>query len=291
MIKRVAIFSSFKDDITIHCLTKLSDTLKSRGVEVFLLKTLENGHKGWNTKGEKVLDSMKDIPLPDLVFSVGGDGTFLETSHKVVDYNLPIAGINTGRLGFLANISLGEIEFAVDAIIDRKFSLIRRYILEVGNPEPLFGPEGSIGLNEVTVQKADLNMITIRVRVDGIYLNTYWADGLIVSTATGSTAYNVSTGGPILSPTDKSIVISAISPHNLTVRPVVLPGNSVLELSIDGRGKEFLATCDFRFKKVAVGTNITIRQSAKQVLTVMLDDRDFFSTLRSKLMWGADTRN
>ena len=134
-------------------------------------------------------------------------------------------------------------------------------------------------------------MITISVYVDGTYLNTYWADGLIVSTATGSTAYNLSVGGPILSPEDESIIISPISPHNLTIRPIVLSGKSKLRMVVEGRGNEYLATCDFRSKRVPFGQDIYLVQAANKLKTVMLKGRDFYSTLRNKLMWGADKRN
>ncbi len=291
MIKKVAVFSSFKDDITIQCLSRLLHRLEESGVDCSLVSTSGTRGLAGNLEGKKISRNLDNMPTPDFVFSVGGDGTFIETATKVLNLNLPIAGINTGRLGFLANVSLGEIDAAVEAVLNGKFTIIERYLLEVGNPDPLFGEGESIALNEITVQKADLNMITIKVRVNNNYLNTYWADGMIISTATGSTAYNISTGGPILTPGDNSIILSAICPHNLTIRPIVLPGSSVFEISIDGRGGEFLATCDFRFRKISIGTNITIRQSGKRVKTVMLDDRDFFSTLRSRLMWGADNRN
>ena len=159
------------------------------------------------------------------------------------------------------------------------------------SPESLFGREGAYALNEVTLQKADLNMITIQVFVNDLYLNTYWSDGLIISTATGSTAYNLSSGGPILTPEDNSIIISPMSPHNLTIRPIVLPGRSDLRLVVEGRGTEYLATCDFRWQKLPFTTSLRIRQSKDVLKTIMLHGTDFFTTLRTKLMWGADRRN
>jgi len=146
-------------------------------------------------------------------------------------------------------------------------------------------------LNEVTIQKADPSMITINVYVDGAYLNTYWADGLIVSTATGSTAYNLSVGGPILSPEDESIIISPISPHNLTIRPIIISGESNLRMIVEGRSKEYIATCDFRSKRLPFSEGISISRSREKLKTVMLKGMDFYSTLRNKLMWGADRRN
>jgi NAD+ kinase len=171
------------------------------------------------------------------------------------------------------------------------YEIIERSLLEITEPSNLFNGSAPVALNEITIQKADLSMITISVFVDDTYLNTYWADGLIVSTATGSTAYNLSVGGPILSPEDESIIISPISPHNLTIRPIVLTGSSKLRMVVEGRSDEYLATCDFRSKRVPFGQDIHIVQALDKLKTVMLIGKDFYSTLRNKLMWGADKRN
>ena len=240
---------------------------------------------------EKFSD-LKDLDnLPDLVLSVGGDGTFLETMLKVRDFGIPIAGVNTGRMGFLANISEDEIGHSIDLLCDGEFKIIERSLIEIKHPEGLFDKGSSTALNEVTIQKADPSMITINVYVDGTYLNTYWADGLIVSTATGSTAYNLSVGGPILSPEDESIIISPISPHNLTIRPIIISGESNLRMTVEGRTHEYIATCDFRSKRLPFSEEITIARSPDKLKTVMLKGMDFYSTLRNKLMWGADRRN
>jgi NAD+ kinase len=146
-------------------------------------------------------------------------------------------------------------------------------------------------LNEITIQKADLSMITINVYIDGTYLNTYWADGLIISTATGSTAYNLSVGGPILSPEDQSFIISPIAPHNLTIRPIIVSGESKLRMVIEGRSREYLATCDFRSKRLPFSQELRIEKSGSTLKTLMVGRMDFYSTLRNKLMWGADRRN
>jgi NAD+ kinase len=147
--------------------------------------------------------------------------------------------------------------------------------------------QGLNSTDEITIQKADLSMITIHVYVDKTYLNTYWADGLIVSTATGSTAYNLSVGGPILTPEDESIIISPISPHNLTIRPIILSGDKILRMVVEGRSTEYLATCDFRSGRLPFSEEIHISRSPEKLKTVMLRGRDFYSTLRNKLMWGA----
>ena len=164
-------------------------------------------------------------------------------------------------------------------------------MLEISQPAGLFDGNSSSALNEITIQKADLSMITINVFVNDIYLNTYWSDGLIISTATGSTAYNLSVGGPILSPEDESIIISPISPHNLTIRPIIISGESRLRMVIEGRSTEYMATCDFRSKKLPFTVEMHIERAPVKIRTVMLRGMDFYSTLRNKLMWGADKRN
>ena len=235
------------------------------------------------------LSTLED--LPDMILSVGGDGTFLETVLKVKDYGIPVAGVNTGRMGFLANIPNEDIDSSVDLLCNDDFEIIDRSLLEISRPAGLFEGDSSTALNEVTIQKSTMSMIIIHVYVNGVFLNTYWADGLIVSTATGSTAYNLSVGGPILSPEDESIIISPISPHNLTIRPIVLSGNSELRMVMEGRTQEYLATCDFRFKQLPINEEINIVQSKLKLKTVMLKGRDFYSTLRNRLMWGVDKRN
>jgi NAD+ kinase len=208
----------------------------------------------------------------------------------VRDTGIPIAGVNTGRMGFLANISTDEIGKSVEMLCNNEYEIVERSLLEMSKPTDLFDGM-SLALNEITIQKADLSMITINVYIDDIHLNTYWADGLIVSTATGSTAYNLSVGGPILSPDDESIIISPIAPHNLTIRPIVLSGAGKIRMQVEGRSREYLATCDFRSKRLPFSQEINIVRSPVKVKTVMLKGRDFYTTLRSKLMWGADWRN
>jgi NAD+ kinase len=172
-----------------------------------------------------------------------------------------------------------------------EYEIIERSLLKISEPAGLFEGNSSSALNEITIQKADLSMIIINVYVDETYLNTYWSDGLIVSTATGSTAYNLSVGGPILSPEDESVIISPIAPHNLNIRPIILSGEGRLRMVIEGRSNEYLATCDFRSIKVPFCQEIHIIRDPVKLKTVMLKGNDFFSTLRNRLMWGADKRN
>ena len=291
MLRRVAIFSQDKSRKTIECVSHLVKEMCSRGTYLSLYE--KAGEYSSCTGGlvEKFSDLESLGEKPDIALSVGGDGTYLETMMLVRSLDIPIAGVNTGRLGFLANIPGDDILPSLDLLYNGSYDIVERSLLEIVQPSECFINGGAYALNEVTIQKADLNMITIHVYVNEIYLNTYWSDGLIISTATGSTAYNLSAGGPILIPDDSSIIISPISPHNLTIRPIVLSGRSVLRLVVEGRGNEYLATCDFRWQKLPFTTSLLIRQPSGKLKTIMLHGTDFFSTLRSKLMWGADKRN
>ena len=292
MLERVAIYRQENNSRTREVILRLIKEFCGTGVKIQLYEKKDD--LSICPEGD-LIETFTDLNslsgLPDLVLSVGGDGTFLETMLKVKNLGIPVAGINTGRLGFLANISEEEINHSLDLLYKGDYEIIKRSLLEISNPADLFSDSPAVALNEITIQKADLSMITISVYVDDTYLNTYWADGLIVSTATGSTAYNLSVGGPILSPEDESIIISPISPHNLTIRPIVISGRSNLRMVVEGRSNEFLATCDFRSKRVAFGQDIHIVQASDKLKTVMLKGRDFYSTLRNKLMWGADKRN
>jgi NAD+ kinase len=274
MLKTVAIFHKDSTEKTKKVVNRLISEFLFQGVEVFEFTDL----------------SMLPA-LPQMALSVGGDGTFLETAMILKDTEIPIAGINTGRMGFLANIPADDIEQSIRTLLNNEYTIIERCCLKLEKPERLFSGNESSALNEITIQKADLKMITIKVEVDGKHLNAYWSDGLIISTATGSTAYNLSTGGPILLPDDTSIIISPISPHNLTVRPIVLSGQSKLKLKIEGRSNEFMVTCDFRSKRVPFSEEIHISMDSVKLKTVMLNGVDFYSTLRNKLMWGLDRRN
>jgi NAD+ kinase len=292
MLSRVAIYSKDNNQKTREGINRLVSEFCRRKIKIQVYQKLG---ENINCPGGELIERFSDLStisgLPDLVLSVGGDGTFLETVLKVKDLGIPIAGVNTGRMGFLANISDEEIGHSIDMLCQGEYEIIERCLLELSRPTGLFEGNSSSALNEITIQKADLSMITISVYVGETHLNTYWSDGLIVSTATGSTAYNLSAGGPILSPEDESIIISPISPHNLTIRPIVLSGNSRLRMIMEGRSNEYLVTCDFRWKRLPFSEEITIVKAPVKIKTVMLKGRDFYSTLRNKLMWGADRRN
>jgi NAD+ kinase len=292
MLAKVAIYSKEGNPKTTQVVSRLIDEFCRRGIGVLLYqKNLAEATGVGNDMVLRFSDLGKLDELPGLMLSVGGDGTFLETVLKIRSFGIPVAGVNTGRMGFLANIPEDEISKSIDLLCGGDFEIIERSLLEITSPVNLFENQSQVALNEVTLQKTDPRMITISVYTDNIYLNTYWADGLIVSTATGSTAYNMSVGGPILSPEDESIIISPISSHNLTTRPIIISGDTVLRMTVEGRSSDYLATCDFRSGRVPFGKELHITQSAEKLKTVMLKGMDFYSTLRNKLMWGADRRN
>jgi NAD+ kinase len=293
MVRKVAILYKGCNPKTRECLQMLISELSFRKIEVFLYSRNEDEVAPYREETiSGLFSSLSEFTVkPDLIFSVGGDGTFLETAMVVGDTGIPIAGINTGRMGFLANIPNENIKQSVDLLCNEDFYVVNRSLLEIVRPENIFGIDRALALNEVTIQKTGFSMLNIHVYVNDEFLNTYWADGIIISTATGSTAYNLSVGGPILSPDDDSIVISPISPHHLTVRPLVLSGRNNLKIGIEGRVKEYLATCDFRSKNMRINEEIHIHIPDFKLKTVMLKKMTFFNTLRNRLMWGMDKRN
>lgn len=226
----------------------------------------------------------------DLLISIGGDGTILDAITLIRDSNIPIVGINTGRLGFLASISKNEIEKALKDIIKGKYEIEERSLLRLETSSHLF-KDFPYSLNEIAVQKVDSAMITVHVYIDDEFLNTYWADGLIVSTPTGSTAYSLSVGGPIIIPNSGNFIIAPISPHNLTVRPIVLPDTSRLKLKLEGRSLNYIASLDHRSIMINNTEEIEIYKADFKVKLIKLKNTSFYKTLRNKLMWGADKRN
>ena len=292
MLERVAIYSKGNSPKTREGVSRLIREFCTKGIKMQIYQ--QSGDPVLCPGGE-LIERFSDLSSisgkPQLVLSVGGDGTFLETVLKVKDLGIPIAGVNTGRMGFLANISDEEIGVAAEMLCNNEFDILQRSLIEITGPSGLFEGDSASALNEITVQKADPSMITVNVYVNEAYLNTYWCDGLIISTATGSTAYNLSVGGPILSPEDESIIISPIAPHNLNIRPIVLSGSSRLRLVMEGRTSEYMVTCDFRSKRLPINESIEINLAPVKIKTIMLRGRDFYSTLRNKLMWGADRRN
>ena len=222
----------------------------------------------------------------NVVLSFGGDGTLLNTAHEIGDSGTPILGVNLGRLGFLASLEESQLVAAIKHLETEQYRVEHRFVLEA-SAQGVDLPH-RWALNEFVVQRSgDASLIAIDVAVDGTALNTYWADGLLLATPTGSTAYNLAVGGPIVVPTSETILVTPVAPHTLTVRPVVLPGNVTIDASVRGGGP-FVFTSDGRGTVVEDGTvHITVRRAAHTVNLVQMPDEDFFQTLRTKLMWGA----
>jgi NAD+ kinase len=227
----------------------------------------------------------------DFLISVGGDGTMLDTVTLVQNSGIPILGINTGRLGFLANTKQQEIDVAIDSLQEGHFSLDKRTLLHLDSNIGCFG-DNNFALNELTIHKKDTSsMITIHAYLNGEYLNSYWADGLIISTPTGSTGYSLSCGGPILMPQSESFVINPIAPHNLNVRPIIVSDKNIISIEIEGRSQHFLASLDSRSETVDPSVQLAVRKEDFTLNLVKLNNQNFMDTLRNKLMWGLDMRN
>ena len=230
------------------------------------------------------------IGQADIMFSLGGDGTFLESVTIVQDHGIPIAGINTGRLGFLSNIPASSIEPSIDAIFKKHFSLEYRSLI---NLELSVGKLSgfSCALNDVSLQKKYSSMITIHAYLNDVLLNSYWADGLIISTPTGSTAYSMSVGGPIVTPDSNNFIISPLAPHNLAVRPVIVPDHNTIRLKVDSRDSCFILSLDSRSEIFDTNIEILIRRASFTIKTIRIEGFTFYDTMRNKLMWGVDKRN
>jgi len=231
------------------------------------------------------------IENTDMLFSIGGDGTILDTVPFVRDSGIPILGINLGRLGFLSSISKNEIIQALDSIFKGEYYLDKRTLLQLDQPGEIFG-NLNFALNDLTIYRNNTtSLIVVHVYVDDKFLNSYWGDGLIVSTPTGSTAYSLSVGGPIMSPGSQNFVIAPIASHNLTVRPVVIQDSSTIRIKIGGREDTYLMTMDSRHSSINKEDELVIRKCDFEVNLVEMNNKDFFSTIRDKLHWGVDTRN
>lgn len=227
----------------------------------------------------------------DLLLSIGGDGTLLDTLMFVADTCIPILGINAGRLGFLTGVNKDNIETALTEVLNGSFKLDKRKLIQLDSNIPLFG-NAPYALNELTIHKKDTSsMIVIHTYLNGEFLTSYWADGLIISTSTGSTAYNLSCGGPILIPTSENFVITPISPHNLNIRPIVVPDTSILSFEIEGRADFFNCTLDSRMATIDNTIQLAVKQADFTLNLVKLNDTNFLQTLAQKLNWGKDTRN
>ena len=240
-----------------------------------------------NVKG--LIDENDDFDA-DIVFSIGGDGTFLQTATRIGKKEIPILGINTGRLGFLADVSNNDVQHVLPEILNRKYEIESRTILKLSTGEKIFKGY-NYALNEVAVTKFDnSSMITIHAYIDGNYLNSYQADGLLIATPTGSTAYSMSVGGPIIEPTAANFVITPIAPHSLNTRPLVITDDNVITLRMESRNKSVLVALDGRSAEIERDVEITIQKADFTAKVIKRFNHTFYDTIRTKLMWGADNR-
>lgn len=290
---RIAIYGKEIRENYLPFLSSLLRVLEEKGISVLIYEKFHHFIQQKITLETPVntFDSTMNMDTVDYLFSIGGDGTILEAVTLLQSHKTPILGINTGRLGFLSSITTDEIHGALTAILNSDFDLDKRSLLCLDTDNQLFGDQ-NFALNEITVQKQDTSsMITIHVFLDDEFLNSYWADGLIISTPTGSTAYSLSCNGPVVHPDSNNIILTPIAPHNLNVRPLVIPDNKTLTLKIEGRVETFLVTLDSR--SIVTNTNLalTIKKCDHQVRLIRLKEHSFLKTLRNKLMWGLDKRN
>jgi NAD+ kinase len=227
----------------------------------------------------------------DFVISLGGDGTLLDTVTFVRNKNIPILGINFGRLGFLASIGKEDLSTAVSALRNRTFLIDKRSLIHLEASESLFG-DHPYGLNEFAIHKTDTSpMIKIHTYLNGEFLNTYWADGLIVATPTGSTGYSLSCNGPVIFPDSSSFVITPVAPHNLNIRPIVVPDDNIISFEVEGRTDKFICALDSRKELVNRQVQLAVKREKFTIGLVRLNENNFLQTLRNKLSWGLDTRN
>lgn len=292
---KVGIYGQFYHDDSGKYIQLLLELLDGNSVEVVIEKNfleLINQHKSIQ-KNYSHFSTFQELDKSyDLFFSIGGDGTILKTVTYVRDLGIPIVGINTGRLGFLATIRKENLENSIKQIFKGNYSVSRRNLLEVSSNNDYDFDGINFALNEITVnRKNTASMITVHTKINDEFLTSYWSDGLIVSTPTGSTGYSLSCGGPIVMPETSSFLLTPIAPHNLNMRPLVIPNHYKLSLQISGREDEHLISLDSRTHILPNETEIFIKRADFQINMVQLNDESFLKTLREKMFWGEDKRN
>ena len=291
---KIAIYSRGVENDQLKDINQLFTELINNGVEpVFFQDFFNQFYSAVNLDNKySTFNSHADLDDSiDCLISLGGDGTLLDTVTLVRDSGIPILGINYGRLGFLANIGRDEIHTAIDAIANRKYVLDKRTLVHLEANVPLFG-ETPYALNEFTIHKKDTSpMIKIHTYLNGEFLNTYWADGLIVATATGSTGYSLSCNGPVVFPDSSSFVITPVAPHNLNIRPIVVPDNTIISFELEGRTDEFICTLDSRREIVTKEVQLAVKKESFDINLIRMNENNFLQTLREKLSWGLDKRN
>jgi NAD+ kinase len=287
---KIAIYCRYKVAAQAESALQLMQHLRPKKVQVLLYERFFRGlprEQQEQLSDAQLFTEVRDLPQDVLcLVSIGGDGTFLEAASLVVGTNIPIVGVSAGRLGFLACITIEKAGEAIEDILARRFTVEHRAMLQVEGCSK--APQ--LALNEVCLQKRGAAIAEISVRINGCFLNNYWADGLIVATPTGSTAYSLSTGGPIVAPDADCLIVSPIAPHNLSVRPVVVPDSVTVELEMVTRSGSLIVGVDSQSYELPVGTTLKVKKAATKIGFIRFSDCNFYNTLRNKLLWGVDTR-
>ncbi len=290
---RVSIFGHTVKEESLPYLQALVGKLEENDISICFYEPFYNKIKSViNIKQEQSTFTLEGkLTKSDFLICIGGDGTILNAITLVGKSNIPIIGINAGRLGFLAANNFDEVHQMVEHLVEGNYELESRTLLEINTSNNLFG-DNNYALNELTIHRKDSSsMVVVHTYINGEYLNSYWADGVIVATPTGSTAYSLSCGGPILMPQSKNFSITPIAPHNLNVRPIIIPDNSEITLKIEGREELFLATLDSRTETLSSEDELKIKKADYDIKLVQFKDQHFFKTIRNKLLWGSDKRN
>jgi len=289
---KIAIYSRGNDHGLKAELQELVSRLTYNDIEVLLHYSLSGFVALLDNSNIKFFSGHDELDnTVDFLISLGGDGTILDTVTLVRDKNIPILGINYGRLGFLASLSKEELGQAVDALVNRRYVIDKRSLIHLDADVELFG-DAPFALNEFSIHKRDISpMIKIRTYLNGEFLNTYWCDGLIVATPTGSTGYNMSCNGPIVFPEAGSFVITPVAPHNLNVRPIIVPDSYIISFEVESRSDEFICAMDARREMVQKGVQLAVKKEIFLINLVRLNENNFLSTLHTKLTWGLDKRN
>lgn len=291
-MKKIAIYGQYLQENSLDTLQQVLLQLEEHSCEVFIEYDYEKLINGQiDLKKIQIFDELDSAF--DLMISIGGDGTILRAVSYIGKLNIPVMGINTGRLGFLATLQSEELETAFNLLFKGKYRLSKRSLITAQSNHPTnhTSPD-NFALNEVTVSRMNTtSMIQIETHLNGELLTSYWADGLIVSTPTGSTGYSLSCGGPVISPDTNAMVITPIAPHNLNARPLVIPDDTVITVKVMGRENEFLASLDNRIASYPDETELTLKKANFTIDLIQLEPVSFIKTIRNKLLWGEDKRN
>jgi len=293
---KIAIFGKFYHKNSESSIITLLKVLDDKKVEVFFDEQFYSTIKAQKNSNFKTIDFKTFNSLDnsyDLLISIGGDGTLLRAITYVRDYSIPIVGINTGRLGFLATIQKDNIENAIEDILNSNYRISDRSLLTIKTePENETLLDFNVALNEIAVSRKNTpSMIAVETYLNNEYLTSYWADGLIISTPTGSTGYSLSCGGPVIMPDADSFTLTPIAPHNLNARPLVIPDSTEIKLKVSGREDNYLVSLDSRIATIDNNTTITIKKANFKIKMIELEGESFIHTLRKKLLWGEDKRN